>query len=519
MIGEAIDKLIGVFSPKSQLDRVLARENINLREAKYAAAKTTLQSGGWTTQGDTKINTLVQNSSGILRARARQLVRDMPAMATAIDRLVDHQVGKGSTLQCRIKGADGNLNTILNQQIEDAWKYWCDEADETGRLHFDEIQQLACRQEYEIGEYIFIKKRTRMNGRYLPFSLMVLESDQLTSQARPLTGNDIIEGVEYEKRTGRAVAYHFDDPDRWNKTLRIPAEQVIIGYKTLRPGQLRGVTPLAPVLLLSHSLRDYLDAEVSTAQRAARWLAFVTSPNPQETMAAFGAATSSVYTDSNDQAKYTMEMGNAVVDFLKTGEDVTIANHNRPGDAFTPFVRHLLQTFAATVGCTYELVSGDYELKYTGARVARNDMNKALGVRRARLIRQLCENVRREFMDWAVLTGKVDIPDYFRNPAPYMNAVWMHDGQDAIDPLREGRAEADAILNKTRSPQEILIARGRDPEQVLDEFKEWNQMLKDRGLYEEPTDTGLQTNPAAVGAPEGGGQKQEKIAHLRRKEK
>ena len=243
-------------------------------------------------------------------------------------------------------------------------------------------------------------------------------------------------------------------------------------------------------------------------------MAFVNTPDPQATMAAFGSAASTTYDDSAGNSKYTMEMGHAVVDFLQTGEDVTIANHNRPGDQFHPFVKHILETFAATVGVSYELVSGNYtEAKYTAARVSRNDMIKGLKKRRARIVRQLCDNVRKEFMDWAVLTGKLDLPGYFTNPSLYMRCVWQDDGMESIDPLREGRAETDAVANFLRSPQEILTARGRDPEQVLDEIKEWQDMKDERGLKTvEETSAALQTNPAKVGAPEGDGQKKLRIA-------
>jgi lambda family phage portal protein len=509
VISQAIDSLIGIFSPKNHLDRLAAREAIARvkQRSQYAAAKTTLGTGGWSPV-DEKINTLLANSNATLRARARQLVRDMPAMATAIRRLTEFTVGSGITLQARVKDpSTGKLAKGINQKIEDAWRYWCDEADDAGRLHFNEIQQLACRQECELGEYVVVKKQSKANGRYIPFSLMLFEPDSLaTFVPDPLPGNEIHQGVEYDPRTGTVLAYHFEDSTRWNKTIRIPVNQVIMGFETLRPGQLRGVTPLAPVVLLAHSLRDYLEAEISSAQRAARWLAFVTSQDPAATMSAFGAAQSPTYSDTAGNSKYTMEFGNAIVDFLQTGEQVTIANHNRPGDSFYPFVEYIHQTFAAATGTTYELISGNYtNAKYTAARIARNDMLKGLGVRQSRIIRQLCDNVRKEFMDWAVITGRLQLPGYFADPAPYLRCVWQGDGMESLDPLREGRAESDAVANKLRSPQEILSARGRDPEQVLDEMAEWQEMLEARELTEmqKMENSGLQTNPAQVGGPEG----------------
>jgi len=493
-IGHIVDRIVGIFSPQAELKRAATR---NFMRSMYAAAKGSTNTGGWNPVDD-NVNTVIANSSEKLRARARQLVRDMPAMATAVQRVEDFTVGDGITLQARVKDpASGALAKSINQKIEDAWKRWSDEADAGGRLHFHEMQQLACRQETEVGEYIFIKRFTQSAGRFLPFELLAVEPDHLNSYgATALPGNEIHQGVEYDPRTGKAMAYHFEDADRWKKPQRYPAERVLIGFRSVRPNQVRGVTPLAPVILLAHQLRDYLEAEISSAQRAARWLAFVTSDDPMGAMGAFGAAQT---TDDDNNSYYSMEMGHSVVDFLKSGESVTIANHSRPGDSFEPFVKFILRTFAAAAGVTYELVSGDYVgSQYTSARVARNDMLKGIAIRRGRLIRQFCEPIKREFMFWSVATGKLDLPGYMTNQEYFNRSVWAAPGVEQLDPLRESRAESDAVDAKLRSPQEVLHGRGRDPEQVLDEWAEWQQMLEDRELTEPREPQPQATNPAAV---------------------
>ena len=502
-LSRGLDSAVAAVSPTWGVKRQSARELLD-RQRQYAAAKARLPMGG-PIPYDQKVNTVIGSSVRVMRARARQLVRDMPAMATAVGRLAEFTVGDGLILQARVKDpSTGKLAKELNQKIEDCWKFWCEDADMGGRLCFEEIQQLCARQETEVGEYIGIKYLTQGQS-YLPFRLMLVEPDQLCGYgATPLPGNEVFEGVEYDPRTGRAQAYHFEDATRWKSVLRIPADQVLCGYQTLRPGQLRGVTPLAPAILLANSLSDFIDNELLSAQMAARYLAFVTSPDPSETMKAFGAALTPEA--STHPEKYTMEMGGAIVDFLKTGESVTLANHNRPGDAFSPFTQWAVQTFAATVGVTYELLSGNYtEAAYTGARLGRNDMLAGLRVRRGRLKRQLLERSRREFMNWAVLTGKLDLPQYFSNPAPYLRCVWIDPGADALDPLREGRAEGEAVDKILRSPQEVMLGRGRDPETVLDERKEWEEMLAERGLSAVDPKTGLKTNPAAVAPGTGSG--------------
>lgn len=501
-IGPSIDRLIGIFSPGTALKRTAERHLLQKVRSKYAAAKIATNTGAWNPV-NSNINTIIANSSTALRARARQLVRDMPAMATAIQRVEDFTVGNGITMQARVQDpSGGKLAQGINTRIEDAWKRWCDQADAGGRLHFYEMEQLACRQDIEVGEYIFIQRFTRAKNRFLPFDLLAIEPDQLCSYgANPLPGNEIDQGVEFDPRTGQSMAYWFEDGDRWKKPMRYPANQVIIGYKTLRPNQLRGVTPLAPVILLAHQLRDYLEAEISTAQRAARWLAFVTSNDPAASIKAFGG---DLATGDDDNSYYSMEMGNSIVDFLRSGESVTIANPNRPGDTFEPFVKFILRAFAAAVGVSYELVSGDYSgSQYTTARVSRNDMLKGIDIRRGRILRQMCEPIKRQVLFWAVTTGKIDLPGYFANQEFYNRSVWMHPGMAQLDPLREGRAEADAVAAKLKSPQEVLQSRGRDPEQVLDEWAEWKQMLAERDLEMPGAQAPLKSNPAAV-ASQGG---------------
>lgn len=512
-VAHGLDSLAAAVSPAWGAKRLAARRAVD-RLRSYAAGKHNVGGDTWL-PADRNVNDTIASSVRLMRARARQLVRDMPAMGTAVTRLEEFTVGPEILLQARVKDpVTGKLDKTLNQKIEDAWAFWCDQADDARRLHFSEIQQLCCRGEVEAGEYVVIKKYSRSGSRYLPFSLSLYEPDQLVSYGgTPLPGNEIHQGVEYDPRTGRALAYHFEDYDPSSvlggkvsaaSVTRIPAEQCIVGFKSIRPGQLRGVTALAPAILLAYSLREFVENEMNAAAKAARWLAFVSSPDPAATMEAFGAALTPGGGERPE--KYTMEFGSAIVDFLKSGEQVTVANSNRPGDAFAPFVRWVVQTFAATVGTTYELLSGDYsDAAYTGARVARNDMLAGIRVRRARLVRQLCEDVRREFLRWGVLTGKLDLPGYFANPAPFLRAVWLGPGMESLDPLREGRADIESVDKLLKSPQEVMLARGRDPEQVLDERKEWDEMLAERGLEPAAPSGGLKTNPATVAKGTGAG--------------
>ena len=213
--GSAVDSLVGAFSPKSELERKLYRiklEKLKNRSETYAAARSNRMTGT-SSPGNTDINSIIKASSQSVRGRVRQLVRDFPYFANAVNRLVDYTVGPGIIYQSKIQNADGTLNKKLIQQIEDAFNFWADEADVAKKLHYYEIMQLSKRQDIESGEYIIVKRHRPNENRYLPYVLQVYESDWLTSENDKGLGEaisgiqrgelyNIDQGVEYNRLTG-----------------------------------------------------------------------------------------------------------------------------------------------------------------------------------------------------------------------------------------------------------------------------------------------------------------------------
>lgn len=466
----------------------------------YAAAKTTRLTGGWNPVNHT-VNQVIGSSVQVVRSRIRQLVRDFPYFARAVNVLVNFTVGSGITFQSRVKNPDGKLNKALCQQIEDAFNFWADEADVSGKLHFYELMQLAKRQDVEPGEFLLVKVNSSVRNRFCPFALQVFEADWLTTLndnyfgggIKPAdgSGNIIRQGIEYERLSGRPVAYHFLDPEGWGgKTVKIPAENVIHGFQTLRPGQLRGISPFAPAVLVAHDLNDFMDAEMDGAKMAAKWLAFVETPDPM--------GWQNVRAEDNQQipGQKIEEIENALIEYLRPGEKVNLASHNRPGDNFDPFTRLILRMVGITAGISYELLSGDYSgLNYAVLRGIRNDLAREFDPIQQRHIRQFCNPILRSALDSMVLSGRLPIPDYFRNPFFYRRAQWMPPGMAPVDPLKEGRADADARKSLLKSPQEIVGARGRDYEEVLDEIAMARDMERERNLAPEEISKSTATNP------------------------
>lgn len=487
--------MVGIFSPREAYERKAYRARPKVRSTAYAAARTDRMTGGWSPV-NTSINDILSASSSTVRARVRQLIRDFPYFSRAAGILVDYTVGQGIYYQSRISDESGKLNKKAIRMAEDAFSFWADEADIAGRLHFYELMRLAKRQDVESGEFLFIKHFPKDKSRYLPFALQAIESDWLTDYGATSIAptNDIKNGLEYDKITGKVKYYHFTDPDGWGKTIRVEAERVIHGFDCLRPGQLTGISPFVSGVLVSRDLSDFLDATIDQAKLASKYLAFITTERPGVWQ---GGVTS--YENEDGTSTKIDSLENAIIEYLQPNENVQFAQNPHPGDNFTPFVKFVLTMMSVATGAPYELLSGDYSgMNYTTMRTVRNDFAFQLRPISTRHIRQFGMPILKTFFDTAVMSNRLPFSNYFQNPAPWIKSEWQPPGMESVDPLRESKARIDEMAVGLRSPYEIAKSRGRDLEDIYKEIQQAKALAEQYGLTFNEVSTALANNPAAV---------------------
>jgi lambda family phage portal protein len=410
---------------------------------------------------------------------------------------VDYTVGEGITYQARVKTPEGKLDRKTNQKIEDAFSRWADEADISGKLHYYEIMRLAKRQDVEPGEFLIVKTLSKNRNRQSPFALQMFEADWLASSKDGSIREyvEIDQGIEYNKFTGEVYAYHFVDPDGWGKTIRIEADKVLHGFEMLRPGQLRGISPLAAGVLVAHSLSEYMGTEIDAAKMAAKYLAMIKTANVSAFQAGMGATLDA---DTNQKIE---SLEGAIIQYMRPGEEVTLATNPRPGTNFPPFVKLVLCMFSAIAGVPYEIISCDYGgLNYSVSRTVRNDFAAQLKPIARRHIRQFCLKTQVPAINWLVMAGSLSLPGFDRDPYHYLRSEWKPPGMESLDPLKENKAHNDGIKGGIRSPQEVVRARGRELEDVYREIADAKDLAEEMGLsFEEETSTALANNPAALG--------------------
>lgn len=487
--------------PRKVIRRATRQAGLRQFRMGYAAAETPRGIGSWAPLS-LDVNALIATASPRMRARVRDLVRNFPPFARAVNAIVSFTIGRGSRFQSLATLPDGSPDYPARKKIEDRFRAWMEHADASGRLHFYELQALAKRQECECGEFIgcFVAPRGRTRH---PLAIQLYEPENLAawSLRGQAPDTDVYQGIEYDTHTGEAVAYHFQRAFSWQhglETWREEARNVLHGFHVLRPGQLRGVTPFAPAVLLARDMGDYTDAEIDSAKMAAKWLGFIKSADPAFSQAVRGMGAGQKRPDVE-------EVENAIVEYLNEGEDVTFApGSQRPGDSFDRFTRFALRMVAITMDLPYEILSGDYTgINYSTSKASRNDFTMFLASHQFRMEQHFIRPVFDRWLDYEALTQPY-LRGYWQDRERFRKAMWIPAGMPSVDPLRDGKADIDAVSAGIRSPQMVILGQGHDPEEVVAQRAAWAELCRVHGV--DATTGGVSTalahNPAKLGAVE-----------------
>ena len=495
-IGGAIDRALGVVAPRVALRRTRARlaldvmssemERINSRRAhrfSYDAAVGGRRAWGWYASA-ADANVELMGSLIWMRNRSRDLIRNNAYAAKAVDELVGNLVGTG--IVPRAKTGDADLDKIIDNE----WPYFVEQCDTPQRVDFYGMQALVTRSMVESGEML-VRHRSRLASDKLrvPYQLQMLEADFL-DQARTMGlpgGNHVMQGVEFD-HIGRRLNYWLYtyhpgsvlilNPRGGIVSVPVPAREIMHIYRVLRPGQVRGVPWLAPVMLALRDLEDYSDAERVRKKIEACMTGFVTQPE--------GADGDSLGLDKttdplSGQPVETFEPG--MIKYLKTGQDIKIAEPKSAG-GYREYKKVELQAIMAGIGLPYELGTGDMsEVNFSSWRGGmlgfRNTVENG---RWLTLIPLFCMPARRRFIDTLIVQGKVPAKAADDPKLKLYSTQWTAPKFESVDPEKDANAERKQIRTGTSDLFEKILENGYDPEERLERIAYINGRLDKLGI-------------------------------------
>jgi capsid protein len=293
---------------------------------------------------------------------------------------------------------------------------------------------------------------------------------------------------------GRQVTHPGDGLSAgYNTLLEIPAEEVLHVFEPLRPGQLRGVPVLAPVLSRLKSLDEFDDAVLFRQEIANLFAGFVREPAP-ESQAVDGNG--NVIEDDPDFTPMVgLEPG--TMQKLRPGEEVEFSTPPDAGNSYPDFMRQQLLAVAAGVGLPFEILTGDLrEVNDRLIRAVLNEFHRRIEQRQwSVFIHQFCQPVRAAWLDAAFHAGAIALPDYGNQRRAYLRTRWVPQGWRYIHPVQDIQAQILAIKAGISSRSEAILERGYDAEVIDAEIADDKERAERLGLLFN-TDSGNRTRRA-----------------------
>ncbi len=403
----------------------------------------------------------------LARHRVAYIAKNSPLCASIILTFVTAAVADGPTAKSNLADADEAAD------LERRWNAWAAQCDVEG----------IC----DLGGYLSrIVQGWLIDGEAFThlvvlddeLKLRYLAADQVDSNYTRVLGSmvsgtspRIIRGIEVDEQ-GRRVGY-------WILPSQLDVAWAVVGPPTFFPaadichmhepafaGQLRGMSPLAPVAPRLLQLDQTEDAACQKVLINALMTGFIRGDNADN----FGGLTAGDATTGFDPSQLSMEPGALRV--LPFGTDVTFTP-TIDMTTITDIIKHMGRSACAGAAVPFILASGDLsETNFSSAQVGiQNFKRRIRAFQQNNLVAQVLAPIWRRFVLLEVLMGRIEARNFEADPASYLTAKWIFPGWPALDPLKQAKADVLELNGKLRSRTEIAAEHGRDISEINAEIE------------------------------------------------
>ncbi len=451
-----LDRAVGFLSPGLELRRLKSRIHRDVLASHYEGAGTGRRQAGWRSTGGDP-NAVTGLTIERLRNVSRDLVRNNGHAKNAVRVIQDDVVGTG----------------IRATERFPRWVEWAGSTaiDADGRADLAGLQQMVIRTVVKAGECLIRRRRRRLSdGLPIPLQLQVLEPDHLDSGKHQNLSNSrrIIRGVEFDA-IGRRAAYwlfpeHPGSSLRSSQSVRVPASEILHVFEAERPGQVRGISWFAPVLLRSKDFDDLADATLMK-QKVSAVLAAI-KYDAEGTVETVG-------TEDPDNATYDM-LEPGLISYVGAAGGIEVVHPPSVRD-YPDYARITLNEIASGIGVTPEDMHGDYSrMTYSSARMSRlRHFARVSGWRWRMMVPQFLDPVWTWGMQAALLAGERNVP---------IRSRWNAPGLQMVEPVKEGAAILLNLRTGITTLSDELRARGHNPDEFLDRLQADLEELDRRGI-------------------------------------
>lgn len=377
----------------------------------------------------------------------------------------------------------------LDDQIEQLFKKWSKKqnCDVTGRNSFLRMVRMAeARAVIDSDCFFFTLDRGPRRGQ-----IQAIEGDRCRTPTTDVPSNfdsdRFTHGVALNGYGG-ASAYAFCDRTRFGFELRrvVPRSNVIHHGFLERFDQVRGISPLTSAI---NSFQDVYEARQYALAKAkvSQFFAMLITHGGDQSVTSTGTGEGEDdEADNGAETSFDFGSGPQMLD-LENGDTASFLESKTPSTEFQAFSEMMIASALKALDIPFSFYDESHT-NYSGARQALLQYEQSARARRE-VIRELLDSV----MEWRIKLwiedGDLVLPDGMS--ADDLAWEWIANGLPWIDPLKEIKADTEAVALGVKSRQLVCKERGYDFFEIADQLAKEKQYMESLGLNSEVTITDL----------------------------
>lgn len=469
----------------------------------------------------------IMRDAAQLRARARDLERNHPFAQSVVRARRLGVVGRRMRYSCRpdfrFLGIDQDEAMRWASEFERVWETYAHGPDrliDAGRrLDFTRMMALIHDRDFVDGESLVTAEWDP--SRRFRTCFQVVDCDRLSNpDGQPetafLKGGVALDGLSapigYHIRQAHPndLGYVGARTALWSFVRRETDWGRMVcnhSFESIRPGQTRGVTAFASVIIAMKMGQEYADAELQSAILRASYAAVLTSQqNHAEALKAIGgmpaspeegdsaasiASLAEEYLEAQLQHHESIKLrfNGSQIPVLFPNEKLDILQPGNSAASLADFNSWAIKSYAAGTGTDSVSVSQDYSsVNYSSGKMAAATSFRYAETVRDRLISSVAMPMVASFLEELVVGGSFPLPkglsqaDFYDAKDALIRGTFLTLGAPNLEPMKEAQAAQMRLQMGTETLQNIAGEQGEDYIELLDQRAREQAEMAARGL-------------------------------------
>lgn len=333
------------------------------------------------------------------------------------------------------------------------------------------------------GDAFAVRRFKERPGDLLGLKVQYLEAGRVGNPNDSAGSATLMDGIEFDgdgriervwARSQHAGENLYYAPTTWSGLAMYGAatgeRQILHCLEQRRFDQPRGVPILAPVIKQLRQSGEIIDNELTAAQVQSLFTVFIRSALDAEEGPGIESLPNGSQHYGPPVEAQELRLGRGLLARLNPGEDIVMANTNRPNTALDPFLNSVFTMSGAGTSMPFEVLTKRFNSSYSAARAAMLAAWRTFDRRQTWMVETAMQYLYGWIIDEAVLRGYLDAPGFHDDPyvrQAYLRASWRGPTREQLDELKEVLA-AERRVNAGFSTiaHETSGLTGLDPDQV-----------------------------------------------------